>query len=276
MVRAQITIRKYDENDSNMLIMEKIEDHNGTVQNLAQKYRITNFNDDFNLKVYAPQEILFSNYFLRYYFTEKEKEEYYSLNKTFKTKIINNNDIALEFNIIKIPNIINKTTYFKIFGILYKNETDIKDEFINSSEIINKNIIENQTFTTNNLNFELYFNNINNIAHKNYVFNLQIKISIESEIFNEDLYMFKLPIDLEKAFGTKFPLFWIIIIFSSILIIIIIIAVLAIGMIKLKKNNKNLQKKVLATSFTSDKIDEGILEKSVYSKLDEDKEDPFI
>ena len=273
---SRITLKKYDENDTNRIIMEDITDDNRIVKKSIQKYRITDFNDNFILKLDVPKEISYTNYILRYYYTEKQKEEYYSLNENFKSIIKNNDDIILEFNLLQIPAIINKTIYFRMFGILYKNEIDIRNEFINSSETINKNIIKNQTFTINNLNFKLYFSNINNIAHKNYVFNLQLKIVIESEAINEDLYMIKLEMNLEKEFGEKFPLLWIITISLSVLIIIIIIAVLAIGMIKLKMNNNNLQKKVLATSFTSDKINEDIIEKSIDFKRDEDKDDAFI
>ena len=48
-------------------------------------------------------------------------------------------------------------------------------------------------------------------------------------------------------------------------------------MIKLKKNNNNLQDKVLGISFASGKIDEDIIvEKSFDSKKDEDKENTFV
>ena len=106
---------------------------------------------------------------------------------------------------------------------------------------------------------------------------MQIKIVIENEIFNEDFYMYDLSINLEDEFGRKFPLFWIIIIFVSAFVILFIITILLIGMIKLKKNNNNLQDKVLGISFASGKIDEDIIvEKSFDSKKDEDKKNTFV
>ena len=269
---STITIKNYTENEANRIKMEDITDNNGIVQ----KYRINNFNDDFIIKVDVPHEISYSNYILRYYFTDKKKEEYYRLNETFNKIIKNKNDIILEFNLTKIANNTDKIIFLKIFGILYKKEYDIKNEFINSSETNNNNFIKNQTFTINNLNYKLYFSNIHLIAYRNYLFNLQIKIVIENEIFNEDLYMYKLSIDLENEFGRKFPLIWIIIISSSLFLIIIII-VLVIGIIKLKKKNNNLKDKVLRISFTSEQIDEDIIvEKSYDSKKDEDKENTFV
>ena len=270
---SRITIRKFGENKANKGNMKNITSNNGIVQ----KYRIYDFNDDFIFKVDIPHEISYANYILRYYYTYEEKEEHYLLDKKYNKTVENKDDISLEFNLIKIPNITNKTIYFKIFGILYKNENDIKNEFINSSHTINKNIIKNQTVTISNLRFKLYFSNIKNFADKKYLFNLQIKIVIENEIFNEDFYMYDLSINLEDEFGRKFPLFWIIIIFVSAFVILFIITILLIGMIKLKKNNNNLQDKVLGISFASGKIDEDIIvEKSFDSKKDEDKENTFV
>ena len=268
---SRITLRKFAENENNKIKMEDITDNNG----IAQKYKITDFNNDFILKIDVPHEISYSNYILRYYFNEKQKKQYYELNKDFMKIKENNDDIVLEFNIIQIPNITD-SIFLKIFGILYKNETDIKNEFINTSETINKQIIKNQTFTTNNLNFKLYFSDIRSIANNNYSFNLQIKIGIENEIFNENLYMYKLPINLEEEFGTKneVPIFWIIIISLLALIIIIIIAVLVYRIINLKMKNNNLQEKILTSSFEN--FDEGLLDKNMNFKKDEDKDNPFI
>ena len=268
---SRITLRKFAENENNKIKMEDITDNNG----IAQKYKITDFNNDFILKIDVPHEISYSNYILRYYFNEKQKKQYYELNKDFMKIKENNDDIVLEFNIIQISNITD-SIFLKIFGILYKNETDIKNEFINTSETINKQIIKNQTFTTNNLNFKLYFSDIRSIANNNYSFNLQIKIGIENEIFNENLYMYKLPINLEEEFGTKneVPIFWIIIISLLALIIIAIIAVLVYRIINLKMKNNNLQEKILTSSFEN--FDEGLLDKNMNFKKDEDKDNPFI
>ena len=105
---------------------------------------------------------------------------------------------------------------------------------------------------------------------------MQIKIGIENEIFNENLYMYKLPINLEEEFGTKneFPIFWIIIISLLALIIITIIAVLVYRIINLKMKNNNLQEKILTSSFEN--FDEGLLDKNMNFKKDEDKDNPFI
>ena len=268
---SRITLRKYTENENNNIEMEDITDNNG----IAQKYKITDFNNDFNLIIDVPHEISYANYILRYYFNEKQNKQYYKLNEDFKKIKENNDDIILEFNIIEMPNITD-SIFLKIFGILYKNEIDIKNEFINTSETINKHIIKNQTFTTNNLNFKLYFSNIRSIADNNYSFNLEIKIDIENDIFNENLYMYKLPINLEEEFGTKneFPIFWIIIISLLAFVIIIIIAFLVYKIIRLKKKNINLEERVLSSSFQN--FDEGIIDKNTHSKKDEDKDNPFI
>ena len=268
----KIKISKYLENEENKIKIENITDNNGTVQ----KFRISDFNDDFFLKVDAPQNINYANYIIRYYFTKKEREEYYILNKEINKIKENNDDITFEFNLIKIPNIINKKIYFKIYGILYENENDIKNEFLNSSETIKNNIIKNQTYTVNNLSFKIYFSNIRSIIKKNYDFNLQLKIVIENDLLNEDLYMYKLPINLENEFGPKKKfLIWIIIIASSILIIVIII-VLVVGIFKLKKKNNNLQERISKTSFTNYDGDFEQTHINNDSKMYEDKDDIFI
>ena len=268
---SRITLRKYTENENNKIEMVDITDNKG----IAQKYKITDFNNDFNLIIDVPHEISYANYILRYYFNEKQNKQYYKLNEDFKKIKENNDDIVFEFNIIEMPNNTD-SIFLKIFGILYKNEIDIKNEFINTSETINKHIIKNQTFTTNNLNFKLYFSNIRSIADNNYSFNLEIKIDIENDIFNENLYMYKLPINLEEEFGTKneFPIFWIIIISLLAFVIIIIIAFLVYKIIRLKKKNINLEERVLSSSFQN--FDEGIIDKNTHSKKDEDKDNPFI
>ena len=87
--------------------------------------------------------------------------------------------------------------------------------------------------------------------------------------------MYTLPVNLEKELKGKLPKIWIIIISSLVLIIIIIIIIFTIGLIKLKKKNTNLKEKVLSVSFTTEKIDEDIIEKD-NCKKDEDIENAFI
>jgi len=262
--------------------MQNITDNNG----LVQKYRLNNFSDDFILNIKVPQDISYGNYIIRYYFTEKKKEKYYKLNKTFtKIKGIQKNDIILKFNKFEITNnddIIERRKLFKIYGFLYTDENDIKSKFFNSSKNLPEKIFKNHTFFENNTNFSLYFSNVKSISKNNYTFYLLMKIVIYEygKMFNEDFFVFKLPINLEKELKEKgqppsLTLTWIIIISSLVLLIFIIIIGFTIGFIKMKKSNTNLKEKVLAISFTSGKIDEEITEKKT-SKNDEDYENTFI
>jgi len=261
----------------NKSIAMNINDSDGIVQ----KYRITGFSDDFTLKVMVPQDISYGNYIIRYYFTKKEKEIHYKLNKIF-TQIKGNqkNDIILKFDKIQITNYNNKTIkekiYFKIYGFLYIDENDIKNEFINSSETPQEKIFKANTTIQKDNNFSLYFSRVKSYNKKN-LFNLQMKIiSLDEEnIFNEEFFVYTLPVIIEGVSKEEFPLKWVIIISSLVLVIIIIIIIFTIGYIKMKKSNTNLKEKVLAISFTSEKIDEEINERRTSIK-DEDYENTFI
>ena len=248
---------------------------------IIQKYRITGFSDDFTLKVKVPQDISYGNYIIRYYFIKKTEEMNYKLNKKF-TKIKGNqkNDIILKFDKIQITNFNNNTIkekiYFKIYGFLYIDENDIKSEFINSSITSQKKIFKAYTYIQKDNNFSLYFSKVKRYNKKK-LFKLQMKIvSIDEEkMSNEEFFVYTLPVIIEGESKVEFPLKWVIIISSLVLVIIIIIIIFTIGYIKMKKSNTNLKEKVLAISFTSEKIDEEISEISS-SKNDENYENIFI
>ena len=253
----------------------------------VQRYRISGFRDDFFLNIKAPQDISYGNYIIKYYFTDQNKEQYYKLNKTFtKIKVNKTNDIILKFNELEITNNNNNTIerkiLFKINGFLYTDENDIKNELFNSSEIPPKNIFKNYTFFENNTNFSLYFSNVKSRSKNNYTFYLRMNIVIYKigNMFNEDFFVYTLPVNLEKELKEKllnypFNLTLIIIIGSLVLAIIIIILGFTIGFIKIKKKNTNLKEKVLAISFTSEKFEEETNERRT-TKKDEDYENTFI
>ena len=257
------------------ILMENITDNNGIIQ----KYRITSFCDDIIFKVKIPQDISYGRYIIKYYFSEEQKEIYYKLNKTFTKKKGNqNNDIIFEFNKIEIINYnMDRGIIFKIFGFLYTDENDIKNEFFNSSNTIQEKILKNHTFIQNDKNFSLYFSNVKSSHKNNYIFKLHLKIVVykDNSMFNEQFLIYTLIANLEQELKGEFPIIWIIIISSLVLIIIIIIIIFTIGLFKLKKKNTNLKEKVLSTSFASGQIDENIIEK-VNSKKDGDNENLFI
>ena len=271
---SRMTISSYFDKESNMIKMENISDNNGIVQ----KYRITDFNDDFILKVSAPQEISYGKYIIKYYFIKNHTEQFYKLNKAFTKKKGNKkNDIILEFNELEIIKRTRKRKIvFKINGFIYRSENDIKNEFINTSETLNENVIRSFAYSTNN-SFNLYFSNIESMSSgNNYKFNLQINLIAEINLFYDEFYIFRLPINLEEELKNGTNYLWLIIVSSIIFVVILIIILFTIGIIILKKNNMILQKKVLATSFSSDKIDENILEKALTLQKDENNENIFI
>ena len=284
-----MTIKLQDKNYSKKIEMKKISDEN----EILQKYRIQNFNENFILRVEAPQDISYGNYILRYYFTIINDEKYYKLNKKFtKKKGYSKNEIILEFNQLEL--IYNKSNItkegeenddnsFYIYSFLYLKENDIKNESINST-YPQKNFIKNVTYIDKNSKFSLYFKDINNLLDNinlnnfNFVFNLHIKIFVyKKNLFNEEFYLYTLPINLEDELkDTNSKLIWILVITSLGLVIIVIIIISAIIVTKMKKSNKNLKEKVLAISFTSGKIDDEIIGKTSNSKNDEDYENTFI
>jgi len=261
----------------------------------VQKYRISNFSNDFILKVDAPKNISYGNYIIRYYFTKIEDEEYYQLNYTsIKKKSNNTNDIILEFNELKLISnkgeIINNNNdnSFYIYGFLYSKENDIKNEFINSPDIDPKYICQNFKYLNKISNFSLYFSDIKNpeINDTNFIFYLYIKIYVhkKNNMFNEEFYVYTIPIDLRNELEIKgveekkssSQMLWIII--SALLGFLVIMTIITCIIIvtKLKKNNSNLKEKVLSISFSSGKIDDEIAESQNNSKKDEDYESTFI
>ena len=251
-------------NESNSFNMENITDNNG----IAQKYRISGFSDDFILKLKVPKDISYGNHIIRYYFTEKQKEFKYELNKKFTKRKVNDVDIIFEFNKLEIINNYNYTTeekiIFKIYGFLYSDEIDIKNEFFNSSKETPGKISKSQIFIQKDTNFSLYFSNVKSIISNNYKFYLQMKIIVYvgENLFNEHFLIYTLPVNLEKELDKKLTIIIISLILLVLLVIIIII--FTIGLVQLKKKNSNLKKEVLSITFSSEKIDENedILEKA--------------
>ena len=268
----RITIDRTDKS-----IAMNITDSDGIVQ----KYRITGFRDDFILKVKVPQDISYGNYIIRYYFTKKKEESYFKLNKKFTLKKENQkNDIILEFDKIQITNYnnntINNNIFFKIYGFLYIEENDIKNEFINSSKESQPKIFKNHTYIHKDNNFNLYFSRVKSYNKKK-LFNLQMKIVAfdKEKIFNKEFFVYTFPGIIEQESKDNFPLIWVIIISSLVLVIIIIVIAFTIGYIKMKKSNTNLREKVLSISFSSENNDEEINDR-ITSIIDEDYENTFI
>ena len=245
---------------------------------IVQKYRMIEHKDKITLKVNASQNISNCYYLLRYhYYSKMQKEIKYNFNKKYNiNKGENKNDIIIDFNGIEIINNKDKIEMsFEIYGLLYKYENDIKNAFMNSSsqnEIARAQI---KLKKKNDFKFSLSFNDIKTFDDFDYKYYLQIKIYSRerSNLFIDEFLMYRLEIDLADIFKNK-RLFIIFIILISAIVIIIIIFIIIIFF--MKKKNTNLKEKVLATSFTSEKINENILDKNEKSSKDEDKENVFI
>ena len=246
---------------------------------MVKKYRITEHKDKITLKVKTFQNISNCYYLLRYYFSTEKKEKKYNFNeKLFHAKKVRNkNDIILDFNGIEIINNNNRIgTNFKIYGLLYKYEDDIKNAFMNSSSQ-NEIARDQKNFEEDNdFRFNLSFNDIKTYDNDNYIYYLQIKIYSRerNNLFFDDFLMYKEEINLRDLFSTNNKLLFILLVFIIGIIIIIIIFTIIIFI--MKKKNANLKKKVLVTSFSSENINENILDKNERSSKGEDNENVFI
>ena len=242
---------------------------------MVQKYRITENKENVALNVISPPNSSNCSYLLRYYYSTSYLETKYKFNIKYNIKKgKSKNDVILDFNKIEvIPQNKSNNMYFSIYGFLYKNESEIKKEFINSS--YQNDVFKAQVKNICDCNFNLTFNNIKTYDNDNYIYYLQIKIfSREKKKFlNEEFLMYTLEIDLSDIF--KSNLIWLISAIA-ISIIIILIIVFIICAIKMKKKNANLEEKVLAISFQSGNITENIIDKNQKSKNDEDYENTFI
>jgi hypothetical protein len=245
---------------------------------MVQKYRGIGLNDSITLKVKTPQNISNCYYLLRYYYSSKKEEIKYKFNERYNIKKgKNQNDIIIDFNGIEIINNKDKIeTNFKIYGLLYKYEKDIKNEFMNSSSKNEITRAQTKLKKDNDFNFSLSFRDIKTYHDDDFKYYLQIKIDSREikNFFNEEYLIYTLQIDLSDVLEHKH--IYLHIIFISISIIIIIMIIFITIMIKMKKKNANLEEKVLAISFQKGNIDENIFDKSEKSKNDEDYENTFI
>jgi len=220
---------------------------------MVKKYRITENEENVALKVISPQNSSNCSYLLRYYYSKSENETKYKFNEKFNIKKgKSKHDVIFDFNKIEvIPQNKSKNMYFSIYGFLYKYESEIKKEFINSS--FQNDVFKAQVKNISDCNFNLSFNNIKTYDNDNYIYYLQIKIfSHEKKKFlNEEFLMYTLEIDLSDIF--KSNLIWLISsIAISISIIIILIMVFIICTIKMKKKNANLEEKFLLFHFNQE------------------------
>ena len=246
---------------------------------MVQKYMITEYKDNITLKIRTSQNISNCYFLLRYYYSAKQRQIKYSFNEKYNIKKgKNKQDIILDFNGIKIIN--NKDNikaYFKIYGLLYKYENDIKYEFMNSSSQNEITRAQTNLQKKTDFNFNLSFNDIKTYDNDNDNYTYYLKIIIYSReknnILIDEFSMYTLKIDLTDIFKNN-KQFIIIIIFISTIIIIIIIFTIII--LILKKKNSTLKEKVNDISFSLENINEDILEKNEISSKDEDKENIFI
>ena len=253
----------------------------------VKKYRII---DDKNsyiiLTINNPNNRLDANYIIRYYYTEKEKEILYDLNKTFeKINYIDNPSdnsfsITLKFERITAWNgtyINNPNINYKIYGNLFlrENKNNINSEKIETLAIVSSEpYCKNQTLLKyNDTSFNLTFGNI---KKDKYFFDLQIKINviIKDFFFNEEFLVFTLPVDLKEFNKSKIDtMIYISIGLGTIIIIIIIICLIIC--LKYRKKNIELKNKVLSISFSKGITDDAIKGRN-NSKSDENYESSFI
>ena len=247
---------------------------------MVQKYRITKYKDknkyNITLNVKNSQNISNCYFLLKYYYLINQKEIKYNFNEKFNIKKRKNkNDIILNFNGIEILN--NKIeTYFTIYALLYKYEKVIKNAFINSSSQKEFTIADtNFTKINDSYKFRLRFKDIKTYNNDDYIYYLQIKIysRVRRNILVDEIFIYTLKIDLTDMFKSNKYIIIIIIFISAITIIVIIFTVIIYVM---KKKNTNLKEKVLATSFSSDNINENILDKNEKSSKEEDNDHTFI
>ena len=235
------------------------------------------------------------NYIIRYYYSEEAKEYNYIFDYNYKVENIpistdpNNSKLKLIFN--KIDILTNNTHFipkegniitFEIYASLFEKDDG---ELLNSSALIyNKPSYETKTLHKYNEEdtFCLLFEKIPNDIKTTLKLRLGINVIIEQNIFNEEFLAYSLEIDLKKKDneneGDKGNdnLTIIISIVASVVVGLIIFSIICFFRIrKLKRNNSELQEKVLSTKFAAGR-EENVLIKEVKTKREQDYETTFI
>ena len=257
-----------------------------------KKYRITD-TDNFNIFfiVKNPKKRI-TNYMIRYFYTEIEKEYEYNFDGTFLRNEFDSNDdnisISLIFNGIKISTGATKNEtlkrdgiYFLITGTLYKQDKSL-DESINSTCKITKHIPFFTNLTTYHYNynkldkFTLVFKNIP--RKNNYIYELQLQINaiISKSVYNEEMLIYTTEVDLTNIELKKKSKAWIYILIgiaSGIVLILVIFFI--IRYVRLHNRNKNLQNEIKSIAFSND-IQKNVLVKDrIISKNESDFENTF-
>ena len=273
-------------------------DCNLTHSNGFSKYRINNTeSNNISFSVLNPNNSPKTNYMIRYYYTEIEKEYYYSFNVTPITDIVNENDthvtITLTFEPIKIKNItngiieINSDIYFDIYGYLFKLNQSI-DEQINTTCILYDQHYSFKNKTRHEYKYKLIYDRSDNWSltfeniprEDNFIYELQLKINavLKNIIYNEEFLIFTTKIDLtdiklkleEQDYTT------LIIILSIIVGVIIIFIPLTIVFIKQNEKNKNLREELKSLAYSNDIQKNVLVQDQIISKRDSDYESTFI
>ena len=233
-----------------------------------------------------------ANYMIRHFYTEYEKEQFYSLDDKIEKNTFNINDkiatVSLTFNNIKIT-YVNKTdvnrsdVHFYIFGFLY-NAKDNNGELINTTAIFHerKALHENRTLTkynpANPEKFTLVFQNVSREKDFLYDVQLQVNVKIQDNIFNEEFLAFTFKVNLsEIKFEEEEESKWWIILISVIAgILLIVIILFIIKYIRLKRSNVNLKENLKSMAFSNDVQKNVIIQEKKFAEKESDYETTFI
>lgn len=261
-----------------------------------QKYRIiSSSSENIFFNVSNRNNRKNANYLLRYYYSEEDREYNYILDYNYKMENKSSNvpdDFTLELIFNKIDILRNNTHLFpssderitfEIYASLFQKSDD-DEEFLNSSALIYKKpSYVNKTLHKYNEEdtFCLIFKNIPKNINSILELRLGINVIIEQNIFNEEFLAYTLEVDLnykDKENNGDNDLVIIISITVSVVVFVglIIFSIICFFRIrKLKKNNSELQEKVLSTKFAAGR-EENVLIKEEKTKRDLDYETTFI
>ena len=294
------------------LIFEPKNENNETINPIInytcgfQKYRIKpSLNETMvNFTIINPKNRTDTNYIIRYYYTEQDKENRYILeNDSFHWEKDENNSngervsISLThsgINIIRNNSDLNNTGYnitFYIHAYLFdKEESESGEELLNTSTIIHnkkykyKNETINKYIYNNRENISLYFSNISKTDNKIFILQLRVNVYIEDNIFNEEFLTYTSEIDLtkineednNKGKENDDDTMKIIIGISAGLGILAIVTIVILFINRrLKKDNKELKEKVLSIGYSAG-IEKNVIINETQSKKDQYYETTFI
>ena len=254
-----------------------------------RKYWIRPLNDSFYFNVINPKKRI-DNYMIRYFFTDKEYEYIYSLDMNYERKIISSNtenvSITLTFKAIEVKikkddGFIYPGTFFNIYGLLYKPESN-SDVNLNTTSLLKERNPSHENHTKHYYNiihpeeWTITFENIPRVNNFNYDLQLQVNAIIPDEIFNEQFLIFVTKVDLfDIKLKEEFP-YWLVIIGVVGFFVLLFITFLIIKYKRLQKSKFDLEEEMKSFAFSNDIQKSFLIQDIKKNEKDSDYDTTFL